>query len=205
MKRLFDFSAALVALIAFSPFLVLLWMAIVISEGRPGLFKQLRVGLNGRAFYMYKLRSMTHRPETQSGSFEAGNSARVTRIGKSLRKWKLDELPQFWNVLMGDMSIVGPRPEIQKWVDIYPERWNKILSIRPGITDPASIVFRDEEIILSNANDPETMYEKTVLPRKLDIYEDYLARQSFCYDIRIICRTISAIFYKNDRKKIEQM
>ena len=106
------------------------------------------------------------------------------------RSTKLDELPQLWNVLRGDMSLVGPRPEVQKWVDVYPERWSRVLSLRPGITDNASLEFRNEEELLAASSNPEKTYSDEVLPRKLDLYEDYVQNHSLAGDIRIIFRTI---------------
>lgn len=129
----------------------------------------------------------------EQGWFDAGSVARVTRFGRFLRKTKLDELPQLWNVLKGDMSLIGPRPEVRKWVEADPERWARVLAIRPGITDPASIEFRNEEEILASSQDPELMYRKVVLPRKLDYYEEYSAKQTFFGDVFIFLKTIWAI------------
>ena len=136
---------------------------------------------------------MTVQRGTERGSFDVGSSARVTRVGKLLRKTKLDEFPQLWNVLVGDMSLVGPRPEVRKWVEAYPDRWSKVLAVRPGITDPASIEFRNEEELLAAAPGPETCYRDVILPRKLDLYERYVATQSLGGDIGILFRTMWAV------------
>jgi lipopolysaccharide/colanic/teichoic acid biosynthesis glycosyltransferase len=117
----------------------------------------------------------------------------VTRVGKLLRKTKLDEFPQLWNVLVGDMSLVGPRPEVRKWVEAYPDRWAKVLAVRPGITDPASIEFRNEEELLAAAPNPETYYRKVILPRKLDLYEEYVETRSFWGDVGILLKTVWAV------------
>jgi lipopolysaccharide/colanic/teichoic acid biosynthesis glycosyltransferase len=117
----------------------------------------------------------------------------VTRVGKLLRKTKLDELPQLWNVLVGDMSLVGPRPEVRKWVEAYPDRWSKVLAVRPGITDPASIEFRNEEELLAAAPDPKTCYRDVILPRKLDLYEEYVETRSFWGDVGILLKTVWAV------------
>jgi len=183
----------LVGLVALSPLLGLLWLAVVVESGLPGLFRQRRVGRGGGEFVLLKFRTMTVNREAEKGAFEAGSSARVTGIGRFLRKTKLDELPQLWNVLVGDMSLVGPRPEVRKWVDAYPERWAKVLTVRPGITDPASIEFRHEEEILAKASDPELAYREEILPRKLDLYEQYVATQSFWRDVGILVRTVWAV------------
>jgi lipopolysaccharide/colanic/teichoic acid biosynthesis glycosyltransferase len=134
-------------------------------------------------------------PESSNqGIFEPGKNLRTTSFGKILRKTKLDELPQLVNVLMGNMSFVGPRPEVEKWVNVYPEKWTKVLSVRPGITDNASLVFRNEEEILSLSADPEKLYKETILPKKLELYEDYIANRSLYMDIKLVFKTFSAIF-----------
>ncbi len=142
---------------------------------------------------LFKFRTMTVRKGTEQGSFDAGSAARVTRVGAFLRKTKLDELPQLWNVLKGDMSLVGPRPEVRKWVEAYPERWARVLTVRPGITDPASIEFRNEEDILAASPDPERTYREVILPRKLDLYEEYVRTRSFWGDVGILLKTVWAV------------
>ncbi len=132
----------------------------------------------------------------EKGSFDAGNASRVTHLGKLLRKNKIDELPQLWNVVKGDMSLVGPRPEVRKWVDAYPVRWAHVLTVRPGITDPASIVYRNEEEILARSSDPEKTYCEEILPHKLDLYEEYVRSRSFLGDIGILLKTMWAVFRK---------
>jgi len=194
MKRVYDIAGALAGIVIFSPLLAAIWFAIVLESGLPGLFRQRRMGRGGSEFVLYKFRTMTVQRGTEHGSFDAGSTARVTRVGKLLRKTKLDELPQLWNVLVGDMSLVGPRPEVRKWVEIYPDRWAKVLAVRPGITDPASIEFRNEEELLAAAPDPETHYRNVILPQKLDLYERYVASQSLGGDISILFRTMWAVF-----------
>jgi lipopolysaccharide/colanic/teichoic acid biosynthesis glycosyltransferase len=179
--------------IVLSPLLAILWLAVVAETGLPGLFRQRRVGRRGQDFTLLKFRSMTVRRGAEQGSFDAGNATRVTRVGRFLRKAKLDELPQLWNVLKGDMSLVGPRPEVRKWVEAYPERWAKVLIVRPGITDPASIEFRNEEELLARSPDPERTYREEILPRKLDLYERYVATRSFWRDVGILVRTVGAV------------
>lgn len=190
MKRFFDFVSSLCGILILLPLFVILAFAVVIDTGFPVFFLQKRVGLYGRPFYIYKFRTMTLLKDASQGSFDAGDSRRVTPVGKVLRRTKLDELPQLWNVLRGDMSLVGPRPEVQKWVDVYPERWSRVLSLRPGITDNASLEFRNEEELLAASSNPEKTYSDEVLPRKLDLYEDYVQNHSLAGDIRIIFRTI---------------
>ena len=130
LKRLMDMAGALVGLVALFPLLGLLWLAVVAESGLPGFFRQQRAGRRGRHFTLLKFRSMAVRLGTEHGSFDAGCAARVTRVGAFLRKTKLDELPQLWNVFKGDMSLVGPRPEVRKWVEAYPERWARVLTPR---------------------------------------------------------------------------
>lgn len=193
LKRGFDLIAASLGLLVLAP--LLLGLAALVRLGSPGpaLFRQKRVGRGGRDFTLYKFRSMTVRSGTERGSFDAGDASRVTPIGRFLRATKLDELPQLWNVVTGEMSLVGPRPEVRKWVDAYPERWAFVHTVRPGITDPASIVYRHEERILAASPDPERTYRDEILPRKLDLYEDYVRTRTFLGDLRLIVRTLLAV------------
>ncbi len=180
-------------IIVLFPLLALLWLLVIAESGLPGLFRQRRVGLGGRDFILFKFRSMTIRRGSEQGTFDAGSAARVTRVGQFMRKTKLDELPQLWNVLVGNMSLVGPRPEVRKWVEAYPDRWANVLTVRPGITDPAAIEFRNEEELLASVPDPEAYYRDIILPRKLDLYEKYVASRSFWGDIRILNGTFAVI------------
>jgi lipopolysaccharide/colanic/teichoic acid biosynthesis glycosyltransferase len=190
MKRLFDFVAAACGLLLLSPLLLLLAVAVVVDSGFPVLFRQVRVGRGGRDFRLAKFRTMTVLKEAEHGSFDAGSTRRVTTVGRFLRKSKLDELPQLWNVLVGDMSIVGPRPEVRQWVNVYPERWAQVHGVRPGITDPASIRYRNEEDLLAAAQDPEAFYRDEILPRKLVLYEAYVQHHSLVGDLAIVSRTL---------------
>jgi lipopolysaccharide/colanic/teichoic acid biosynthesis glycosyltransferase len=193
MKRLFDFVMSLVGLVVLFPVLLLVALAVVADSGWPVFFVQKRVGREGVLFSIYKFRSMTVMREAAHGSFEAGNSSRVTRVGRWLRKTKIDELPQLWNVLIGDMSLVGPRPEVQKWTVVYPERWRIVHTVRPGVTDNASIEFRNEEALLAASDAPETTYKEVVLPQKLALYESYVRKHSLGGDIQIILKTLFPI------------
>ena len=203
VKRCFDIVMSLIGFALAAPLLLMIGLTIWLTDGRPILFRQRRVGHGGRGFILYKFRTMRSAPVGHSNGFDAGNVTRVTPVGKVLRKTKLDELPQLWNVLCGDMSLVGPRPEVEYWVRVYPERWARILQIRPGITDPAAIVYRHEEEILRRAAEPETFYREAVLPRKLTIYEEYLDKRSFWMDLRILVQTLFAIFSRHDSQPIE--
>lgn len=193
LKRIFDLVVATTALILLSPLLVAAGLAVALSSPGALLFRQPRVGLRGRPFVIYKFRSMTQRPGGPSGSFDAGDASRVTRVGKVLRASKIDELPQLWNVIKGEMSLVGPRPEVQHWVDAYPQRWALVHAVKPGITDPAAIVYRHEEAILLASADPVATYRHEILPHKLDLYEAYARDQSFRGDLAILWRTAMAV------------
>jgi lipopolysaccharide/colanic/teichoic acid biosynthesis glycosyltransferase len=193
MKRSIDLVFSLAGLIVLMPLFFMIWTAIVLESGRPGFFRQIRVGRNCRDFVLFKFRTMTVQTEIGDGSFAPGNVTRVTRAGRILRKTKLDELPQLWNVFRGEMSLVGPRPEVRKWVEMYPDRWDYVLTVRPGITDSASIEYRNEEETLVSSSDPEFTYEMEILPRKLALYEEYVKRQSLLFDLQIIVKTIFAV------------
>ncbi len=193
MKRLFDFIISILSLILLLPIFIVTGLLIAMTSGFPLFFVQRRIGRNGIPFNIFKFRTMHFQPEASRGSFHAGDKSRVTRIGLILRKTKLDELPQLWNVCKGDMSFVGPRPEVPQWVAAYPARWAKVHRVRPGITDNASIEFRDEETILSAAENPTGYYRTVILPRKLDLYDQYVDNHSFIGDLGILFRTFRAI------------
>lgn len=193
---MFDIIVSLAGLLILSPLLIIIAFAIMINDKGPVFFRQIRAGRNGRDFLVFKFRTMKKAPDHIEENFNPGDRSRVTSVGRLLRKSKLDELPQLINVLKGDMSMVGPRPEIPRWVKVYPERWEKVLSVRPGITDNSSILFRDEESILSQSEDPEKTYREIILPKKLDLYEQYVESHSFSGDIKMIFRTLFSIIFK---------
>jgi lipopolysaccharide/colanic/teichoic acid biosynthesis glycosyltransferase len=192
-KRLFDIVAALCGLILLAPLFALAALWIRFDSPGPVFFRQQRVGRHGKLFGIYKFRSMTASP---AGSIQltVGNDQRITRSGQFLRHYKLDELPQLINVLQGTMSLVGPRPEVPRYVACYPPAVRSIvLSVAPGITDWASILYREESAILGRAADPERAYVETILPAKLDYYMRYVRERSFWIDLRIIFSTLAAI------------
>lgn len=193
-KRAFDIVVSAVLLLLLSP--VLLAAAAAVTLDSPGgpLFFQERVGKGGRAFQIVKFRTMTKRAALGHASFEPGTRSRVTRIGRLLRRTKVDELPQLFNVLIGNMSMVGPRPEVRHWVDCYPDRWARVLRVRPGITDRASIEFSNEEALLAASCDPEKTYREEVLPRKLDLAEEYVRTRSMMGDIGIVLATVAHVY-----------
>lgn len=162
----------------------------------PVYFRQQRIGKGGHAFNLIKFRTMFVTSSKNTDTFEPGDSSRISLFGNILRKTKLDELPQLINVLAGDMSIVGPRPEVKQWTEVYPEKWKIVHSVKPGITDNASIEFRNEEELLSQSKDPEETYKQLVLPKKLELYIDYVNNHSFWDDIRIILSTLKVVVFK---------
>lgn len=195
-KRLFDIALAFILLLSIFPIFIVLALLIILDSGFPVFFVQYRMGLNGRKFKLLKFRTMRVLNEAKKGTFDVGDISRVTGVGKILRKTKLDELPQLINVFVGNMSFVGPRPEIEKWTNTYSDRWEKVLSVKPGITDNASIKYRNEEQILSTVDDPEYFYRTDILPKKLDCYEEYVDNQSILGDFKIIFKTVYVIFVK---------
>ena len=194
LKRTFDLLVSIVLLILSLPLLLLLGAIVSATSAGGPFFRQARVGRHGRPFRIVKFRTMKVLAGSERGSFEPGSTARVTRIGRVLRATKLDELPQLWNVLRGEMSLVGPRPEVPRWTEVHRERWAIVLSVRPGITDPASLRFRDEERILAAEADPEAAYRDRILPRKLELAEQYVRERSFAGDLAILARTAIAVF-----------
>jgi len=196
LKRAFDIFSSAFLLIFLLPIEITIALIIYIEDRESVLFKQKRIGMNQKPFILYKFRSMSSNKISANGSFDADDQSRVTRIGKVLRKTKLDELPQLFNVLIGDMSLVGPRPEVKKWVDIYPQQWAFVLSVKPGITDNAAILYRNEEEILAKVMNPEIHYKEIILPQKLNLYKDYILNHSFAGDILIIFRTLYSIIKK---------
>ncbi len=166
-------------------------LAVVVTSGRPALFRQVRVGRCGRPFELVKLRSM--RASRGGARVTARGDSRITPVGQFLRRTKLDELPELWNVLVGEMSLVGPRPEVPEYVDVGDPRWAAILQVRPGLTDPVTVLLRDEEGLMATQRDPETYYRQTLQPLKLAGYQDYLQRRSWRSDIGVIWNTIRAL------------
>ena len=195
-KVFFDFLFSIVVILIVSPILLICSLLIVVFMPGPVFFTQQRIGLNGKSFKLIKFRTMRVASGKSKGSFDAGDSTRITPLGRLLRKTKLDELPQLINVLKGEMSIVGPRPEVKQWTEVYPEKWKIVHTVKPGITDNASIEFRNEEQLLAKSADPIKTYREEILPRKLALYIDYVNNQSFWGDISIIFRTIKVILLK---------
>lgn len=193
IKRLFDIASSVIGFILFSPFFVLISLLIVVSSKGGIFYRQIRVGKNQEEFGLLKFRSMKPGSD-KAGQITVGNNdARITRIGKILRKLKLDEIPQLINVIKGDMSIVGPRPEVPKYVAMYSKTQLKVLSVRPGLTDLASIEFINENELLGKSENPDEEYIKVIMPKKLALNIQYIENQSFFGDIWLIFKTIGKI------------
>lgn len=193
-KRLFDLVLAAFGGVALSPLLLAIAVWIKLDSPGPVLFRQERVGRFGRPFRIHKFRTMALGAERMGPGLTIGDDARITRAGKALRRAKLDELPQLIDVLVGTMSLVGPRPELARYVALYPaELRAKLLSVRPGITDAASIVFRDESALLAAAVDPERAYAEVVLPAKLRLAAAYVDSASLANDLSLIARTVAML------------
>lgn len=198
MKRLFDLLASAIGLAVLSPVLVLVSLLIRLTSPGPVFFRQERMGRGARPFFILKFRTMVQDAPARGGPITFGADPRITPIGKFLRKTKADELPQLLNVLRGDMSLVGPRPEVPPYVKMFADDYAEILSVRPGITDLASIKYRDEAAVLARAADPETEYVRRVLPEKIRLAKEYVQRQSFWFDIGLILLTVAALFRSDD-------
>ena len=197
MKRLFDFIASFFGLILLAPIFVLIALWIKIDSRGPIFFRQERVGFQGEGFRIHKFRTMVLDAEKKGKQITVGADSRITTVGSFLRKYKLDEIPQLIDVLAGDMSLVGPRPEVSKYIDCYSddEKFD-VLSVKPGITDNASIEFRDENELLASSKDPEATYISEVLPKKIALYRKYVRERSFFGDVVIIFKTIFLIIKK---------
>jgi lipopolysaccharide/colanic/teichoic acid biosynthesis glycosyltransferase len=194
LKRAFDATAALLGLVLLSPLLLALALWVRLDSPGPIFFRQERVGRGGRLFRIHKFRTMVHEPGATGLPLTVGQDARITRAGRVLRRHKLDELPQLLDVLIGDMSLVGPRPEVPRYVAHYPDHLReKLLSVRPGLTDPASLAHLDESERLGRSSDPERTYVEEILPAKLRQAEHYVDHASLALDLRVLWRTLRAL------------
>jgi lipopolysaccharide/colanic/teichoic acid biosynthesis glycosyltransferase len=185
-----------IGLVCLSPMFLLLAIWIKIDTSGPIFYRQSRVGKCGKDFWLYKFRSMKTDADKKGLITIGGRDPRVTRSGYYIRKYKLDEFPQLINVFIGDMSFVGPRPEVRKYVDFYTPEQKQVLSVRPGITDMASVKYRNENEILGKVDNPEAYYRTVILQDKLKINQEYLNKSSFWFDILLIIKTIGAIIKK---------
>lgn len=193
-KRLFDIVSSGIGLLCLAPFFVVMAIWIKLDSRGPVFYRQTRVGRYGRDFRIFKFRSMRVGSDKGRQITVGERDPRITRSGYFIRRYKIDELPQLINVFLGDMSVVGPRPEVRKYVDLYSEEQRKVFQVRPGITDLASIKYRNENELLSQVDDPDTYYIDVIMPDKLAINLEYIRHQSFMGDIKIIFNTLFKIF-----------
>ena len=192
-KRIFDIVSSFFFLVLIFPLFILISILIKIDSKGPIFFKQIRVGKNNKDFLLLKFRTMRV-DQKNSSLITVGNDSRITNTGNFLRKYKLDELPQLINILKGEMSVVGPRPEVRKYVDLYSNSQLAVLNVKPGLTDPSSIKFSNESELLGTAENPEKYYIESLMPLKIVISLNYIRTQSFVGDLRIIFQTFSKIF-----------
>lgn len=193
LKRSFDIISSLLGLLILLPFFLIISILIILDSKGGIFYRQVRVGKNNIDFKLFKFRTMASGSDKKGLLTVGGRDSRITKIGYYLRKYKLDELPQLLNVLFGDMSLVGPRPEVRKYVDLYNAEQKKVLNARPGITDYASIEYSNENELLAKSSDPEKTYIEEVMPAKLLLNQKYIDEQGLGTDIRIIFRTIAKI------------
>ena len=201
VKRCSDFCGALLLLIIFLPLILFIWISLWFEhEGSP-VFKQERIGYKGKPFYIYKFRTMRKDAENGVPQLAQVHDKRLTSLGRFLREHHLDELPQMWNVLVGDMSLVGPRPEVRHYVNYWTTEQMHVLDVRPGITDPASIKFRNENELLAQAEDPEKYYIEVIMQEKIKSYLDYVEKNNFWYDNNRIEYKIDGVGKKDKNEK----
>lgn len=193
MIRFFDILLSGLGLILFSPLFLILYIIIRFSSRGPGFYSQKRIGKHGKPFRLYKFRTMRTGSDHSRLITVGGKDSRITKAGYYIRKYKLDELPQLWNVFIGEMSLVGPRPEVEKYVRLYTPSQRVVLTVRPGITDYASIEFSDENVILGQAKNPEKMYIEQIMPRKIELNLKYINNMTLKEYFKIIFLTFTKI------------
>ncbi len=193
IKRLVDIVGACIGLLLVSPVCVILAVLIKLDSSGPVLFRQERIGLGFVPFLIYKFRTMSDGQTSDGLYITSRNDSRITRVGRLLRATKLDELPQLLNVLIGNMSLVGPRPEVRRYVEMFRQEYEELLTIRPGMTDLASLKYRDEGDLLARAEDPEAEYVSRILPDKIHLARSYLRQSSFWFDFALLVRTLFSL------------
>jgi lipopolysaccharide/colanic/teichoic acid biosynthesis glycosyltransferase len=201
-KRIIDAVVSLAIILVLSPFFLFTAVLIKLSSRGPVLYRQHRVGKDGQVFKILKFRSMVEDAERKGPGITCAGDVRITEIGAILRRFKLDEFPQFWNVFKGDMSLVGPRPELPVYVANYDERQRCVLSVRPGITDKASLKYRWEEEVLASNSDPERFYRDVILPHKLALNLEYVKQLSLANDLGLLVRTAHSMFAPRSRVSV---
>lgn len=195
-KRTFDLFASILGFLFLWPIFLLLALLVKLGSRGPILFRQERMGKSGRRFMIVKFRTMRVGAEKQGPGITIGNDSRITSVGRIMRTLKVDELPQLWNVLKGEMSLVGPRPELPIYLAGYSEEQKGVLEVRPGITDPASLAYCEEAELLAQQADPESYYREVILPHKLTLNLEYIRRMSFALDVAVMAKTCTAVLFK---------
>lgn len=193
MIRFFDILLSSIGLILLSPLLVLVYVLVRLESRGPGFYSQKRIGKDGVPFRLYKFRSMRRGSDKGHLITVGGRDSRITKVGFYIRKYKIDELPQLWNVLIGDMSLVGPRPEVERYVRLYTPEQRIVLSVKPGITDYASIAFSNENELLGQAKDPEEMYINDIMPKKIEYNLNFINNRTLVEYFKIIFMTLCKI------------
>jgi lipopolysaccharide/colanic/teichoic acid biosynthesis glycosyltransferase len=195
-KRSLDLGLASAGLLALSPVFAVIAVLIKLDSRGPVFFRQVRIGQRSRQFAIYKFRTMVEDAPLKGAQLTAAGDSRITRVGRILRNTKLDELPQLINVLRGEMSLVGPRPEVPRYVDLFRVEYQEILQVQPGITDLASLKYRSESEILGSAADPEREYVTRVLPDKIALAKEYVRHSSFWFDVSLLFKTFMKVFVR---------
>jgi len=198
LKRFLDIIVAIAGIVLFSPVWIVAACLVKLTSRGPVFFRQERIGRRFQPFFIYKFRTMVQDAPLKGGQITCGDDPRITWIGRLLRKTKIDELPQLINVLFGDMSLVGPRPEVPRYVELFHADYAEILEVSPGITDLASIKYRDEAAILGQSADPEMEYVTRILPEKIRLAKEYARRRSLGQDMMIVIKTLMALFCRRD-------
>lgn len=194
LKRLFDIFFSFMGIIILLPFFLIISLLVIITSGFPVFYLQKRVGQFNKDFHLFKFRTMRKDSDKKGLLTVGGRDPRITAIGYYLRKYKLDELPQLFNVLFGTMSLVGPRPEVRKYVDMYNHEQCKVLNVKPGITDYASLEYFSENELLAKSSEPESTYVNDIMPAKLELNKKYINEAGLSTDLKIILRTVKKIF-----------
>jgi lipopolysaccharide/colanic/teichoic acid biosynthesis glycosyltransferase len=194
MKRVFDAIISSLGLLLLGPVFLIVALMIKLDSRGPVFFKQARIGREFRSFFIYKFRTMIADAASRGGTLTVGSDPRITRVGAVLRTTKIDEIPQLINIFKGDMSFVGPRPEVPEFVELFRSDYEEILRVRPGLTDLASLKYRNEAMTLAQAEDPHEDYLKRVLPDKIRLAKEYIRRSSFLFDLGLIIKTLVRLF-----------
>ena len=196
MKRAFDIVSCTLAVLVLFPFGLIIALCIACGSRGGVFYRQMRVGKDNKDFKLLKFRTMRPNADQQGLLITVGADSRITRIGGFLRKYKIDELPQLLNIIKGDMSVVGPRPEVRRYVELYDERQRRVLTVRPGLTDYASLQYISESELLAESADPEKTYIEEIMPAKLELNLQYIEKQSLKEDLKLIFQTLFSIFRK---------